>query len=138
LPFPGANGKRSLKAMTGDHDAVAAQLAALMRRHAAGMIETKGSETGLEMVAPHPSPLHPQQPMWFGGVRSGKAYAGYHLMPLYTHPALLETLSPELKKRMQGKSCLNFKAADPALFEELAALTEAAAKIYAEPFLFPR
>ncbi len=124
--------------MTGAHDAVAAQLAALMRRHAVGMIETKGGETGLEMVAPHPNPLHPKQPMWFGGVRSGKAYASYHLMPLYTHAALLETLSPELKKRMQGKSCLNFRAADGALFEELAALTEAAAKLYAEPLQFSR
>lgn len=124
--------------MTGDHDAVAAELAALMRRHAVGMIETKGGETGLEMVAPHPNPLHPKQPMWFGGVRSGKAYASYHLMPLYTHAALLQTLSPELRKRMQGKSCLNFKTADPLLFEELAALTEAAAKLYAEPLQWRR
>ncbi|MDQ0465024.1 hypothetical protein QO010_002808 [Caulobacter ginsengisoli] len=122
--------------MTGDHDAVAAQLAALMRRHAVGMIETKGGETSLEMVAPHPNPLHPKQPMWFGGVRSGKAYASYHLMPLYTHPALLERLSPELKKRMQGKSCLNFKAADEGLFEELAAITQEGARLYAEPLTY--
>jgi hypothetical protein len=122
--------------MTGPHDAVAAQLAALMRRHAVGMIETRGGETALEMVAPRPNPLHPKQPMWFGGVRSGKAYAGYHLMPLYTHPGLLERMSPELKKRMQGKSCLNFKAADEALFKELAALTEEGARLYSEPLVY--
>lgn len=32
--------------------------------------------------------------------------------------------SPELKRRMQGKACFNFKAVDPALFKELAALTK--------------
>lgn len=124
--------------MTGAHDAVAAQLAALMRRHATGMIETKGGETSLEMVAPHPNPLHPKQPMWFGGVRSGKAYASYHLMPLYTHAALMERMSPALKKRLQGKSCLNFKAVDEALFEELGAVTEEAARLYSEPLQYDK
>lgn len=124
--------------MAGPHDAIAAELVALMRRHAGGMIETKGSDVALEMVAPHPNPLHPKQPMWFGGVRSGKAYASYHLMPLYTHAALVERLSPALKKRLQGKSCLNFKAVDEALFEELAAITEAAARLYSKPLEFSR
>jgi hypothetical protein len=32
-------------------------------------------------------------------------------------------MSPELRKRMQGKACFNFKAVDKSLFEELAALT---------------
>jgi hypothetical protein len=33
-------------------------------------------------------------------------------MPLYMNPALTKTISPPLKKRMQGKTCFNFKA-DP-------------------------
>ncbi len=44
-------------------------------------------------------------------------------MPVYVNPALLEAISPELRKRMQGKSCFNFKTIDMQLFEELAALT---------------
>lgn len=119
--------------MAGTHDAVAAELAALMRRHAVGMTESKGGTYGLEMVAPHPNPLHPKQPMWFGGVRSGKTGASYHLMPLYTHPALIERMSPALRKRLNGKSCLNFKAVDEGLFGELASLTQEAARIYSEP-----
>lgn len=128
--------------MPGPHDAVAAQLADLMRRHAVGMSESGkppgGGSYGLEMVAPHPNPLHPRQPMWFGGVRSGKTGASYHLMPLYTHPELVERMSPDLRKRLQGKSCLTFKAVDPALFAELAELTEAAAGLYAKPLTFNR
>lgn len=64
------------------------------------------------------------QPLFFGAVRAGKSYTSFYLMPVYVNPELLEGMSPALKKRMQGKSCFNFKAPDPALFEEIAALTE--------------
>jgi hypothetical protein len=53
----------------------------------------------------------------------------YHLMPLYMNPTLQAMVSPELKKRMQGKACFNFKKEpEPALLKELAALTKAAVK----------
>lgn len=74
--------------------------------------------------------LKNKQLLWFGGVQIKKNYVSYHLMPVYTHPALLASLSPELKKRMQGKSCFNFTAVDPALFAELAALTAAGFREY--------
>jgi hypothetical protein len=45
-------------------------------------------------------------------------------MPVYSQPALLEGMSPELKKRMQGKSCFNFKKSEPELFKELNQLTK--------------
>jgi hypothetical protein len=46
-------------------------------------------------------------------------------MPVYVNPSLLDDVSPNLKKRMQGKSCFNFTTADPVLIEELAVLTQA-------------
>lgn len=61
----------------------------------------------------------------FGGVEINKNYVSAHLMPIYVHPDMLETVSPQLKKRMQGKSCFNFKKADPQLFEELRDLVNA-------------
>ena len=64
-----------------------------------------------------------KQPLTFGGVRKGKNYVSFHLMSVYASPDLLKNLSPELKKRMQGKSCFNFKAVDRKLFAELKALT---------------
>lgn len=60
---------------------------------------------------------------WFAGVRLGKAYVSYYLMPIYVEPALLEGVSPELKRRMQGKSCFNFTSVDDSLFDELETLT---------------
>lgn len=62
--------------------------------------------------------------MTFGAVRIGRAYVSYHLLPVYTCPDVRAKVSPGLKKRMQGKSCFNFKAVDPVLFAELAELTK--------------
>ena len=78
---------------------------------------------------PSPYPQHKGQPMWFGSVRLGKAYVSLHLMPLYMNPPLLSRISHALKKRMQGKTCFNFKTAPEAeLLEELKRLVEAALK----------
>ena len=45
---------------------------------------------------------------WFAGTRLGKRYVSYYLMPVYVEPSLLDGISPELRRRMQGKSCFNF------------------------------
>jgi hypothetical protein len=61
----------------------------------------------------------------FGGVKIGKAYVSFHLMPIYMNPKLQAAISPELKKRMQGKSCFNFTRVDPGHITELKKLTKA-------------
>ena len=50
-----------------------------------------------------------EKEMFFGAVQIRKSYVAYHLYPVYTNPELLDGLSGSLKKRMQGKSCFNFK-----------------------------
>ena len=69
-------------------------------------------------------------PLFFGAVQLRASRVSYHLMPVYLQPALLDPISPALRKRMPGKSCFNFTARDPALFRELAALTQAARDSY--------
>ena len=44
-------------------------------------------------------------------------------MGIYGNPKLLDRYSKELKARMQGKSCFNFKTVNESLFEELERLT---------------
>src|SRR6267143_4135568 len=73
-----------------------------------------------------------KQPLCFGGVRTGKAYVSFYLMSVYACPDLLKSMSPELKKRMQGKSCFNFKEVDEKLFKELAKLTKAGASQFSD------
>jgi hypothetical protein len=45
-------------------------------------------------------------------------------VPVYAAPELGKNMSPELKRRMQGKSCFNFTTVDETLFRELESLTE--------------
>ena len=73
-----------------------------------------------------PKPDSNGKTVFFGAVQSRKSYVSYHLMPVYMYPDLLDGISPELKKRMQGKSCFNFKKIDEAVFEELDTLTKSA------------
>ena len=56
-------------------------------------------------------------------IETGKAYVSYHLMGVYGNTALLKGLSKELKARMQGKTCFNFKKVDEKIFMELDSLT---------------
>ena len=60
---------------------------------------------------------------WFGATRLGKRYVSYYLMPVYVKPDLVAGISPELKKRMQGKSCFNLSKVDEPLLAELETLT---------------
>jgi len=47
-------------------------------------------------------------------------------MALYMNPALTKTISQTLSKRMQGKSCFNFKVnPEPEILSELKRLTDA-------------
>jgi hypothetical protein len=62
--------------------------------------------------------------IWFGGVEIKKNYVSFHLIPVYANAALREALSSSLRKRMQGKSCFNFTAIDPAHVKELTAITK--------------
>jgi hypothetical protein len=61
---------------------------------------------------------------FFGAAIIQKNYVSYYLMPVYMFPDLLEGISPELMRRMQGKSCFNFTRVDEKLLGELKRLTK--------------
>lgn len=105
-------------------------LKAVMRRAAPDMTVKADDDAGLTLETGW---TEKGKPVWFGAVQR-KRYVAYHLMPVYTHPALAQGISPELRKRMQGKSCFNFTAVDEAAFAELEALTAEGARLYAGPF----
>jgi hypothetical protein len=70
--------------------------------------------------------------LFFGSAQIKKNYVSFYLMPVYMYPELLKDISPGLKKRMQGKSCFNFKQVEPELLAELAALTRRGADKFKE------
>lgn len=102
-------------------DAVYARLRSILEPYASKMYVSGDSDTGYSLDTAPEGERVPAT--WFGAVRRGKSYVSYYLMSIYGEPGLLDDVSPELKKRMQGKSCFNFTRVDEGLFEELTALT---------------
>ena len=72
------------------------------------------------------------KPLWFGAARAAKRYVGFHLMPIYVEPALLEGLDPALARRRHGKSCFNFRPRDEIPIAALARLVARGYALYAE------
>jgi hypothetical protein len=109
---------------TGDDAQIAKALVALMLPYADRLDVVSESSWGYFMQTKKPA--HKKGPLMFAAVRVGKAYVSYHLMPIYMNEPLKATISPALRKRMQGKACFNFKEMpDAALLEELRTLTAA-------------
>jgi hypothetical protein len=77
-----------------------------------------------------PGMFHRGKPLYFAGLRTGKNYVSFHLLPVYSAPELLKGMSPALKKRMQGKACFNFATVDEACFAELNRLTAAGLQLF--------
>jgi len=95
-------------------------LSDILRPIAKGMIVKHDTDTNF-YVEEESSGAKPQM---FSAVQVKKNYTSLHIFPVYTDPSLLEGISPELKKRMQGKSCFNFKSADQIPTDEVRALLQ--------------
>jgi len=55
----------------------------------------------------------------------------FYFFPMYTHSdALKPSMSPELAKRLKGKSCYHIKSLDENLQKELESLVAEAVKLY--------
>lgn len=100
-----------------DLDAVYRRLSGLLREHSEGLRAAR--DDGEQVYYEIPG----APPRFFGAVMRKRNQVAYHLMPVYEHPQLLDDLSPELRRRMQGKSCFNFTRLDETLVSELAGLT---------------
>ena len=102
---------------------VFAALRAILEIYAPQTVIVKEGPEGYYLDTVHT--MKNKKPLFFAAATIGKSYVSYHLFPVYVCPDLLAEMSDGLKARMQGKACFNFKKVDTALFEELAALTQA-------------
>ncbi len=115
-------------APTADFQAVHRALRELMIPYADELIVVRDEPGSLYLDTQHV--MKNKKPLFFGAIEIKKRYVSYHLMPIYVEPSLLDKISDDLRKRMQGKSCLNFVKIDPDLFAELGGLTAAGHKFY--------
>ncbi|WP_027963601.1 DUF1801 domain-containing protein [Halalkalibacillus halophilus] len=98
------------------------RLKTTLQQYEHNLVVKKDDESTYYLDSPKDNPIN-GSPHFFASVSIKKNYVSFHLMPVYYYPALLEQISPELKKRMQGKSCFNFKKHDEVVLSELEELT---------------
>lgn len=105
-------------AMPGDLTLILDQLRILFRRHEAKCVLLHDDPTR-HYLGTHEVRAKDGYRTWFGGIEIKKSYVSAHVIPVYVHPEMIDAHSLDLTKRMQGKSCFNFKLADAGLFAEL-------------------
>jgi hypothetical protein len=114
--------------MSVEFEHIFAQLRDIMLAAAPGMVTTDDTPTNFTLKTTWIE-ARTKQPAWFGWIAIKKSYVAYHVMPLYSLPELNDVVPASLAQRRQGKTCFNFKKSDPALFEDIAVLTKAAANM---------
>jgi hypothetical protein len=102
-----------------DLDAVHGRLKAILAPYRSDLAVTRDGPGGMALELPG---LEGKPWGYVAGTRLGKRYVSFYLMPVYGSSGLAATISPGLRKRMQGKSCFNFTTVDEGLFAELADL----------------
>jgi hypothetical protein len=108
---------------TEDFAATFAALRAILEPYAKRLTVTVDKPGHFELASPTMTDRI-GRPLFCAAVQINKNYVSYHLVPVYGNPALRNSLSPALRKRMQGKSCFNFTTVEPDQLEELAAVTK--------------
>jgi len=115
--------------MLPEFESIFVRLRTILQNHAGGFSVTDNTPDRycLEGV-PGPATLR----AWAGTMKKrlipvawveiGKSYVSFHVMAL-DNSKLREGMSNELRARMHGKTCFNFKTRDEGLFKELEQLT---------------
>jgi len=98
-------------------------LRGILEKHRGRMLVVADTPTDYQIASPTMVD-RTGKPLFAAAVQIKKTYVTVHLMPVYANPALLEGVSPSLRKRMQGKACFNFTTIEPGDARELSALTK--------------
>jgi len=110
-----------------DFGTVEGRLREVLEPYRGRLVATKDGPDGLTLEIPG---LEGKPWGYVAGTRLGKRYVSLYLMPVYAFPDLDEALSPDLRRRKQGKSCFNFTTVDESLFAELAGVMAAGFERY--------
>jgi hypothetical protein len=102
-----------------DFQEVHDRLREIIVKHRGDLAITRDEPTSVTLEVPG---LEGKPWGYVAGTRLGKRYVSFYLMPVYASPELAASLSPALRKRMQGKSCFNFASVDEELLGELDSL----------------
>ena len=89
--------------MSDDFPLIFQRLRQLMLEAAPGMVITDDSPTNFTLKTQWIE-ARTKEPAWFGWIAIKKSYVAYHVMPLYSPPALNDLVPETLEKRRQGQT----------------------------------
>ncbi len=108
-----------------DLTAVFTRLRPILEPYIAEMMVMQDNERGLYLNTK--SIMKNKQPLFFASIAINKNYVSFHVFPVYMYADLLDGIG-DLKKRMQGKSCFNFRQVTEAQVDGMRALVDAGYK----------
>ena len=113
-----------IEAVREDFDELFAELRPVIERHSSALAIVRDEPGDFQVETTKSGPSGTR--MWFGAVQTRESHVSVHVMPVYSHPEVMEGVSDALRERMEGKSCFNFtpSSATPELLEELSQLVD--------------
>ena len=105
-----------------DFSAVFHQLRPILEPYIPHMMVTQDNERGLYLNTT--AVMKNGQPLFFASIAINKSYVSFYVFPVYMYPDLLDGIG-DLEKRMQGKSCFNFRKVTGAQIDGMRALVAA-------------
>lgn len=98
------------------------------------LIVTADYESRYEMYTNKPAEINGRKKttLSFASLIIQSGYVGFYFMPIYTHPHLVESLKPELRRLLKGKSCFHVKKIDTELMQQIQRLIGTGYKEYQE------
>ncbi|MGI8964298.1 MAG: hypothetical protein ACR2GI_07320 [Thermomicrobiales bacterium] len=110
---------------TNDLAEVYLRLRPILEPYMQEMVAMQDNERGLYLNTR--SIMKNKQPLFFASIAINKNYVSFHVFPVYMYPDLLDKVG-DLMKRMQGKSCFNFRKLSEEQVAGMRALVEAGHK----------
>jgi len=110
---------------TNDLAEVYLRLRPILEPYIPEMVAMQDNERGLYLNTR--SIMKNKQPLFFASIAINKNYVSFHVFPVYMYPDLLDKVG-DLMKRMQGKSCFNFRKLSEEQVAGMRALVEAGHK----------
>jgi hypothetical protein len=68
--------------------------------------------------------------VYFAAVKKQKSFVGFYLMTIYAQPKLIDTLGPELRKALKGKSCFHITKTDKTILAQMKKALDDGRKYY--------
>lgn len=124
-----------------DRSEIFKELKALLQKFASGKLEAHKKYIGLAAEQEKPGyhlygkreiSLFGKDPQktYFAGIIMQKNYVSFYFMPVYSHPGNFNSIRPELKKYLKGKSCFNITDLTEESIEEIETLLKKGIQLY--------